>query len=115
MEMPSTMTVKITTSVERYSSPQVGQTTLRSSSKTSRRKRPMPPSAVGSVRLRAVTAIGLLGLPVQCVLTVPLAVLGQLQAVWIVPLVLHGGVVAPFADGAGEGDDVFHSWLFGWG
>src|SRR5216683_3054776 len=70
----------------------------------------MPPSAVGSVRLRAVTAIWvLLGLPVEGVLTIPLAVLGELHPVGIVLLVLHRGVVAPLADGAGEGDDVFHS------
>jgi hypothetical protein len=46
---------------------------------------------------------------------VPLAVLGELQTVRIVLLVLHGGVVAPFADAAGEGDDLFHGCLFGWG
>jgi hypothetical protein len=49
------------------------------------------------------------------VLTVPLAVFAELDTVRIVLLVLQGGVIAPFADGAGEGDDVFHSWLFGWG
>src|SRR5260370_23952320 len=43
------------------------------------------------------------------VLTIPLAVLGELHPVGIVLLVLHRGVVAPFADGACEGDDVFHS------
>src|SRR6266852_7119030 len=115
MKMPSTMTVKITTSVYRYSSPQVGQTTLRSSSNTSRRKRPAPPSDVGSVRFLAVTAMLLLGLLVRRVLVAPPAVLAELQAVRVVLLVFQGGVVAAFADAAGEGDDVFHGWLFGWG
>src|SRR5439155_13064836 len=31
----------------------------------------------------------------------------------VVLLVLQGGVVAPFADATGQGDDVFHSCLFG--
>jgi hypothetical protein len=57
----------------------------------------------------------LLGLLVRCVLVAPLAVLAELDPVGIVLLVLQGGVVAPFADAAGEGDDVFHGWLFGWG
>jgi hypothetical protein len=47
------------------------------------------------------------------VLVAPLAVFAQLDPVRIVLLVLHGGVVAPFTHSAGEGDDVFHSWLFG--
>jgi hypothetical protein len=45
----------------------------------------------------------------------PLAVLAELDPVRIVLLVLQGGVVAPFADAAGEGDDVFHASIFGWG
>jgi hypothetical protein len=57
----------------------------------------------------------LLGLLVRGVLMAPLAVLVELDPVRIVLFVLQGGVVAPFADAAGEGDDVFHAWLFGWG
>src|SRR5947208_4178439 len=71
----------------------------------------MPPWALGSSRLRAVTAMSL-RLPVEGVLVAPLAVLAQLDPVGIVLLVLQSGVVAPFADAAGEGDDVFHGWLF---
>src|SRR5438552_14498437 len=72
--------------------------------------------ALGSSRFRAVTAISrLLRLPVECVLVVPPAVLAELDPVGIVLLVLHGGVVSPFADGAGEGDDLFHACLFGLG
>src|SRR5947209_19734228 len=75
----------------------------------------MPCRAAGSSRLRAVTAMcRLLGLLVRCVLVAPLAVLAELDPVGIVLLVLHSGVVAPFADAAGEADDVFHGWLFGW-
>src|SRR2546425_12252056 len=75
----------------------------------------MPCRAAGSSRLRAVTAIlWLLGLLVRCVLVAPLAVLAELHPVGIVLLVLHSGVVAPFADAAGEDDDVLHGWLFGW-
>jgi hypothetical protein len=44
----------------------------------------------------------------------PLAVLAELNPVRIVLLVLQGGVVASLADAAGEGDDFFHAWLFGW-
>jgi hypothetical protein len=44
----------------------------------------------------------------------PLAVFAHLQAVWIILLVFHGGVVAPLTHTAGEGDYVFHSCLFGW-
>src|SRR5438105_8774945 len=47
------------------------------------------------------------------VLVAPPAVLAELDAVRIVLLVLQGGVVAPFADATGQGDDVFHSCLFG--
>jgi hypothetical protein len=43
----------------------------------------------------------------------PLAVFAQLDPLWIVLLVFHGGVVAPLTHSAGEGDYVFHSWLFG--
>src|SRR5207249_9529346 len=76
----------------------------------------MPPWALGSSRLRAVTAMSwLLGLLVRGVLVAPPAVFAQLDPVGIVLLVLQGGVVAPFADAAGEGDDFFHAWLFGWG
>jgi hypothetical protein len=49
----------------------------------------------------------------QGVLPIPLAVLAELDPVWIVLLVFQGGVVAPFADGASEGDDVFHSQIPG--
>jgi hypothetical protein len=59
--------------------------------------------------------IGLLGLLVSGVLVAPLAVLAELDPVRIVLLVLQGGVVAPLADAAREGDDFFHAWLFGWG
>jgi hypothetical protein len=45
----------------------------------------------------------------------PLAVFAQLDPVRVVLLVLHGGVVAPLTHSAGEGDYVFHSWLFWWG
>src|SRR2546422_11768772 len=73
-----------------------------------------PPCALGSSRLRAVTAMGwLLGLLVRGVLVAPLAVLAELDPIRIVLLVLQGGVVAPFADAAGQCDDVFHSCLFG--
>jgi hypothetical protein len=48
------------------------------------------------------------------VLVTPLAVFAHLDPVWIVLLVLHGGVVAPLTHAAGEGDDVFHGCLFGW-
>src|SRR6266566_8288805 len=75
----------------------------------------MPPLwALGSSRLRAVTAMGsLLRLLVGGVLVAPPAVLAELDPVGIVLLVLQGGVVAPFADATGQGDDVFHSCLFG--
>src|SRR5437016_6371649 len=74
----------------------------------------MPPCALGSSRFRAVTAIGwLLGLLVRGVLVAPPAVLAELDPVGIVLLVLQGGVVAPFADATGQGDDVFHGCLFG--
>src|SRR2546422_5573537 len=73
-----------------------------------------PPCALGSSRLRAVTAMGwLLGRLRRGVLVAPLAVLAELDPVRIVLLVLQGGVVAPFADATGQGDDVFHSCLFG--
>src|SRR2546423_11046215 len=76
----------------------------------------MPPWALGSSRFRAVTAMAwLLGLLVGGVLVAPPAVLAELDPVGIVLLVLQGGVVAPFADAAGEGDDFFHAWLSGWG
>src|SRR5207249_9038059 len=76
----------------------------------------MPPWALGSSRLRVVTAMSwLLGLLVGGVLVTPPAVFAQLDPVGIVLLVLQGGVVAPFADAAGEGDDFFHAWLFGGG
>src|SRR5438093_6430607 len=76
----------------------------------------MPPWALGSSRLRVVTAMSwLLGLLVGGVLVTPPAVLAQLDPIGIVLLVLQGGVVAPFADAAGEGDDFFHAWLFGGG
>src|SRR5438477_6576968 len=68
--------------------------------------------AVGSSRLRVVTAT-LLGLLVRGVLMAPPAVLAELDPVRVVLLVLQGGVVAPFADATGQGDDVFHSCLFG--
>src|ERR1700676_5132926 len=57
----------------------------------------------------------LLGLLVRCVLVAPLAVFAQLDPVGIVLLVLHGGVIAALTHSAGEGDDVFHGWLSGWG
>jgi hypothetical protein len=47
------------------------------------------------------------------VLVAPLAVFAHLDPVWIVLLVLHGGVIAPLTHAAREGDYVFHSWLFG--
>src|SRR5438132_13383107 len=76
----------------------------------------MPCRAAGSSRLRAVTAMcRLLGLLLRCVLVAPLAVLAELDPVGIVLLVLQGGVVAPFADAAGEGDYFFHGGLSGWG
>src|SRR5213594_1622412 len=59
--------------------------------------------------------VGLLRLLVRSVLMAPLAVLAQLDPVGIVLLVLQGGVVAPLADAAGQGDDFFHASLFGWG
>jgi hypothetical protein len=57
----------------------------------------------------------LLRLPVQGVLVVPLAILAELDPVGIVLLVLYSGVIPSFADGAGEGDDLFHGCLFGLG
>src|SRR5439155_20962937 len=106
-----------TIGVYRWRRPAVGQTTLRSSPSTSRKNwRMPPPCALGSSRLRAVTAIGrLLRLLVRRVLVAPPAVLAQLDPVGIVLLVLHGGVVAPFADAAGQGDDFFHASLVGGG
>jgi hypothetical protein len=56
---------------------------------------------------------GLLGLLVRGVLVTPLAVLAELDPIRIVLLVLQRGVIAPFADAAGEADDFFHAWLFG--
>jgi hypothetical protein len=50
---------------------------------------------------------------VRGVLVTPLAVLAELDPVRIVFLVLQGGVIAPLADAAGEGDYFFHAWLFG--
>jgi hypothetical protein len=47
------------------------------------------------------------------VLVAPPAVLAHLEPVWVVLLVLHGGVVASLTHAAREGDDVFHSGLFG--
>jgi hypothetical protein len=47
------------------------------------------------------------------VLVAPLAVFAHLDPVWIILLVLHGGVIAPLTYAAREGDYVFHSWLFG--
>jgi hypothetical protein len=41
----------------------------------------------------------------------PAAVFAELQTVWVVLLVLHGGVIAALTDAAGEGDDVFHSQI----
>src|SRR2546422_1546798 len=73
-----------------------------------------PPCALGSSRLRAVTAMGwLLGRLRRGVFVAALAVLAELDPVRFVLLVLQGGVVAPFADATGKGDDVFHSCLFG--
>jgi hypothetical protein len=43
------------------------------------------------------------------VLVAPTTVFAELQAIWIILLVLKGGVVAALTDSAGEGDDVFHS------
>jgi hypothetical protein len=43
----------------------------------------------------------------------PPAIFAQLDPLWIVLLVFHGGVIAPLTHSAGEGDYVFHSWLFG--
>jgi hypothetical protein len=49
------------------------------------------------------------------VLPAPAAVLPKIEPVRVVLLVLEGGVVAPFADVAGEGDYIFHAELSGWG
>src|SRR5437588_1536548 len=78
---------------------------------------PAPPApALGSSRFLAVTAMTrLLGLLVGGVLVAPPAVLAELDPVGIVLLVLQGGVVAPFADAAREGDHFFHGRLSGWG
>jgi hypothetical protein len=42
------------------------------------------------------------------VFVTPLAVLAELDPVWIVLLVLQGGVVPALANAACEGDDFFH-------
>jgi hypothetical protein len=43
----------------------------------------------------------------------PTAVFAHLEPIRIVLLVFHGGVVAPLTHAACEGNDVFHSSLFG--
>jgi hypothetical protein len=47
------------------------------------------------------------------VLAAPPAVFAELHSIWVVLLVLHGGVVAPLTDAASEADDVFHSQIPG--
>jgi hypothetical protein len=51
---------------------------------------------------------------VGSVLAAPTAVFLQLETVRVVLLVLDRRVVAPFAVAALEGDDRFHTSLFGW-